>query len=121
MFFVVFFCLFVVVCGGCVHIMSAGLIERPAWGALLSHVEEMKKTNMREMFEKDGDRFDKFSFEFCDNVFLDFSKNIINDETVKLLLQVFGGGEGKGERGKGKKRGGGGGRGVVDGGEFFII
>ena len=68
--------------------MSAGLEERPAWGALRLHVEEMKKEHMRDMFEKDGQRFDNFSLEFCENLFLDYSKNIINEKTVQLLLQV---------------------------------
>ena len=44
---------------------------------------------MRDMFEKDDKRFDKFSLEFCNDLFLDYSKNIINEKTVELLLQVL--------------------------------
>ncbi|KAI8150219.1 glucose-6-phosphate isomerase [Fennellomyces sp. T-0311] len=43
---------------------------------------------MKELFREDKDRFKKFSRHFKDEILLDFSKNIINEETLQLLLQV---------------------------------
>mmetsp|Transcript_31898 Transcript_31898/g.49937 ORF Transcript_31898/g.49937 Transcript_31898/m.49937 type:complete len:561 (-) Transcript_31898:96-1778(-) len=68
--------------------MASGLVDRSAWAALQLHLEEMKKEHMRDMFEKDDKRFDKFSLEFCNDLFLDYSKNIINEKTVELLLKL---------------------------------
>ena len=42
---------------------------------------------MRDMFESDPERFDKYSLELND-ILYDYSKNRINDKTVKLLLQL---------------------------------
>jgi len=58
-----------------------------AWLALQNHFEDIKHTQMRDMFEKDSNRFDKYSINLNDIVY-DFSKNRINDETINLLLQL---------------------------------
>ena len=58
-----------------------------AWKSLERHVNEMKQLHMKDLFAKDKDRFKKYAYYFNDLVF-DFSKNIINDESVKLLLQL---------------------------------
>lgn len=42
---------------------------------------------MRSMFEEDPDRFKKFSLQFKD-ILVDYSKNIINEETIQLLVEV---------------------------------
>lgn len=47
----------------------------------------MQATHMRELFEEDHDRFKKFSLQFED-ILVDYSKNIVNDETLKLLLEL---------------------------------
>jgi glucose-6-phosphate isomerase len=44
----------------------------------------MEAVHMRELFAKDSERFNKFSLQFED-VLLDFSKNIITEETMTLL------------------------------------
>ena len=58
-----------------------------AWKSLERHANEMKQLHMKDLFAKDKDRFKKYAYYFNDLVF-DFSKNIINDESVKLLLQL---------------------------------
>ncbi len=61
------------------------LINSPAWRALSSHYEAIKPVHMRKLFQEDTKRFDKFSVQF-DNLFFDFSKNRINEETIRLLI-----------------------------------
>jgi glucose-6-phosphate isomerase len=63
--------------------MSA-LLSSPAWQNLEKHYADMKTREMRDLFKEDPDRFKKFSLEF-DGLFFDFSKNRINDETMRLL------------------------------------
>ena len=63
------------------------LIRSNAWLALTKHYDEIKNIHMRELFENDENRFDRYSLELND-ILYDFSKNRINDETVKLLLQL---------------------------------
>jgi glucose-6-phosphate isomerase len=58
-----------------------------AWKELEKHRNTMQDTSMKEMFAKDTERFHKFSQQFED-ILLDFSKNIINEETMKLLIQL---------------------------------
>jgi glucose-6-phosphate isomerase len=62
-------------------------VETKAWKALEAHAEEMKEVHMRELFEKDPSRFKKFSKALGD-VFVDYSKNIITAETLKLLVDL---------------------------------
>lgn len=58
-----------------------------AWKALQEHSVDMQPVQMRDMFKSDPKRFEKFSRKF-DDILLDFSKNRINDETFKLLLEL---------------------------------
>ena len=58
-----------------------------AWRALQEHFSEMKNVHMRKLFEKDRDRFSQYSIVTRDIVF-DYSKNIIDDKTLHLLLQL---------------------------------
>ena len=51
------------------------------------HQEEMLRTHMRDLFKNDPERFKKFSLSVNDIVF-DYSKNIITQKTVQLLLQL---------------------------------
>ena len=61
--------------------------QTKAWLALAKHYDEIKQDHMRDMFENDQNRFDKYSLQLND-ILYDYSKNRINDETVKLLLQL---------------------------------
>jgi glucose-6-phosphate isomerase len=63
------------------------LTQSPAWQALGSHYATIKSQQMREMFQHDSARFEKFSLQL-DGLLFDFSKNRINTETVKLLVNL---------------------------------
>jgi len=56
-----------------------------SWKKLADHFEKMKNVHMRDLFAQDPDRFNKFSLRFND-ILVDFSKNRITEETLKLLL-----------------------------------
>jgi len=58
-----------------------------AWPALEKHAEQMRAEHLRHLFAADAHRFDKYSFTLGDTL-VDFSKNLITDETIKLLLQL---------------------------------
>ncbi len=61
------------------------LTQKPEWQAVQAHYEKMRNVQMRNLFEEDPDRAQKFSLEAVD-LFLDYSKNRVTDETMKLLL-----------------------------------
>ena len=63
------------------------LSERAAWKALQVHFEQIGSKHLRDFFAEDQARGERFTAE-ADGIFLDFSKNRINDETLKLLLQL---------------------------------
>ena len=56
-----------------------------AWQELRSHFEEMQYASMKEMFATDKSRSEKFHLRWNDFL-VDYSKNIINDTTMQLLL-----------------------------------
>ena len=64
------------------------LTESNEWKALEAKAQEAKKWNMREMFAKDAKRAEKFSAEAC-GIFLDYSKNLIDDETMAKLQALL--------------------------------
>jgi glucose-6-phosphate isomerase len=66
--------------------MSA-LTESPAWQALLRHHTSMRDVHMRELFAQDPKRFERFSLRLGD-LLLDYSKNRVTDETMKLLFAL---------------------------------
>ena len=61
--------------------------ETESWKQLQQHFEEMKNVHMKDMFTEDPARFQKYSFAVPEIV-CDFSKNIINDTTISLLLKL---------------------------------
>src|SRR5918999_1602303 len=63
------------------------LTQTPAWQALKSHHQAAASKHMRDLFKEDSKRFDEFSLEAC-GIFLDYSKNRITEETLKLLLNL---------------------------------
>lgn len=63
------------------------LTQSPAWIALQTHQPEMATQYLRDLFEQDSQRFDKFSLLFND-IPLDYSKQLINGDTVELLLAL---------------------------------
>lgn len=58
-----------------------------SWKKLEAHYKQMQNLHMRELFQKDKHRFEKFSLKF-DDILLDYSKNIIDDETLLLLTDL---------------------------------
>jgi len=65
----------------------APLSQRPAWKALTAHAEAMRSQQLRELFKSDPERGTRFTAEAC-GLFLDYSKNRITDETLKLLIEL---------------------------------
>jgi glucose-6-phosphate isomerase len=60
------------------------LRDRPAWKALERHYEEVRGKHLREMFAADATRGERLVAEGA-GLFLDYSKNRIDDETIQLL------------------------------------
>jgi glucose-6-phosphate isomerase len=65
------------------------LTQRPAWKALTAHHKQIQKLPLRKLFADDAKRGQRFTAEAA-GLFLDFSKNCITDQTLKLLLQLAG-------------------------------
>lgn len=63
--------------------------KTPEWAALQAHYNELqdKGISLKEWFASDPDRVNKFSFDMPDLHF-DLSKNLIDDETVRLLCAL---------------------------------
>ena len=58
-----------------------------AWQNLQKRFQEMNTASMKEMFANDSTRAEKFHFQWNDFV-IDYSKNIIDQETVSLLIEL---------------------------------
>jgi len=63
------------------------LNERPEWKALVAHCAQMKDVHMRELFASDPDRGTKLILQ-ADDLYLDYSKNRVTDQTLELLLKL---------------------------------
>jgi glucose-6-phosphate isomerase len=63
------------------------LRQRPAWRALERHHGQIAGRHLRELFAADPGRADRFTLEAA-GLTLDYSKNRISEETVRLLLQL---------------------------------
>lgn len=61
--------------------------ETSAWKKLEMHYSEMQKASMQELFQLDNKRTEKFNLKWNDFL-IDYSKNIINQETIHLLLEL---------------------------------
>ncbi|MBF0229324.1 MAG: glucose-6-phosphate isomerase [Desulfamplus sp.] len=61
--------------------------ETKSWKRLTEHYHIMKNVKMKELFAKEPNRFENFSIRWND-ILVDFSKNIITDETLTLLRQL---------------------------------
>jgi len=65
----------------------APLKERLAWKALGAHHQQIQTKQLKQLFADDPARGERYNAE-ADGIFLDYSKNRITDETLKLLLQL---------------------------------
>ncbi len=63
------------------------LTTLPAWSALQAHYQQLEKLQLRDLFDQESDRFDRYSLQF-NELLLDYSKNRITDETLKLLTTL---------------------------------
>jgi glucose-6-phosphate isomerase len=63
------------------------LRKRPAWKALEEHFGEIGQRHLRELFAEDPDRGERLVAEGA-GIFLDYSKNRVTDETLRLLRQL---------------------------------
>src|ERR1700757_3251183 len=63
------------------------LTRRAAWKALQSHYKAIRDTHLRTWFADDAGRGERMTVEGA-GLFLDYSKNRITDETIKLLVQL---------------------------------
>ncbi|MBS1490636.1 MAG: glucose-6-phosphate isomerase [Bacteroidetes bacterium] len=61
--------------------------ETIAWQRLTSLFMHMQATPFHQLFEDDPTRFEKFHIRFED-ILVDYSKNIINEETITALIQL---------------------------------
>ena len=66
---------------------TASLSERPAWKALGAHYQKIRDMQLRQAFADDPARGERLTVE-TGGIFLDYSKNRITDETLKLLIQL---------------------------------
>jgi glucose-6-phosphate isomerase len=65
----------------------APLRSRRAWTALAAHHQEVKGLHLRQLFAGDPGRGERMTLEAA-GIFLDYSKNRVTDETLKLLVQL---------------------------------
>ncbi|MGA2429039.1 MAG: glucose-6-phosphate isomerase [Candidatus Acidiferrum sp.] len=63
------------------------LTKRKAWTALKTHYKTVQPLHLKELFDDDPKRAEKFTTEAL-GIYLDYSKNRITDKTLKLLLDL---------------------------------
>lgn len=59
-----------------------------AWKALETHQSQLAHTTIADLFKQEENRFNDYSLTFENQILVDFSKNKINQETLKLLRQL---------------------------------
>lgn len=63
------------------------LTQRPAWKALTEHYHVVRGLHLRQLFAEDPRRGERLTMEAA-GIYLDYSKNRINDETMRLLMRL---------------------------------
>ena len=63
------------------------LVQRKAWKSLGTHKKQIEKLHLRDLFAKDAKRGERLTAEGA-GLYLDYSKNRVTDQTLKLLLQL---------------------------------
>ncbi|MBI5330977.1 MAG: glucose-6-phosphate isomerase [Betaproteobacteria bacterium] len=64
------------------------LTRTPAWTALKTERKAWNALHLRDLFKKDKQRFERFSLALDDEFLLDYSKNLIRPQTLRLLLKL---------------------------------
>jgi glucose-6-phosphate isomerase len=67
--------------------MIKPLTQRPAWKALAAHYRKVRELHLRALFADDPKRGGRMTAEAA-GLYLDYSKNRVTDETLRLLLQL---------------------------------
>ncbi|MAA66386.1 MAG: glucose-6-phosphate isomerase [Alteromonadaceae bacterium] len=65
----------------------SSLTSKPEWKNLTAHQQELKNTHMRDLFEQDPQRFDRYFLKAA-GISLDYSKNLIADDTMPRLTAL---------------------------------
>ncbi|MDN5934669.1 MAG: glucose-6-phosphate isomerase [Nitrosospira sp.] len=68
---------------------AQALTERPAWKALEEHHRAIRNLHLRQLFADDPKRGERLTAEAA-GIYLDYSKNRVTDETLRLLVQLAG-------------------------------
>ena len=63
------------------------LIQRPTWQKLEAHYQNIRDMHLRALFANDRERGERFALEAV-GIYLDYSKNRVTDETMRLLLDL---------------------------------
>jgi glucose-6-phosphate isomerase len=61
--------------------------ETPEWKALAAHFDEVRGLHLRDLFAGDTNRGERLTVE-VDGLYLDYSKNRVTDETMRLLVEL---------------------------------
>ena len=69
------------------HLTPLDATRLPSWQALAEHRKDLQDFSMRQAFAGDPKRFERFSLSAC-GLFLDFSKNLIREDTLGLLVKL---------------------------------
>jgi glucose-6-phosphate isomerase len=69
------------------NIAIPSLTARPAWKALATHRQQVGGIHLRDLFAADPSRGERLTVEGA-GLYLDYSKNRVTDETLRLLLQL---------------------------------
>ncbi|MBT2397778.1 glucose-6-phosphate isomerase [Streptomyces sp. ISL-100] len=65
------------------------LNQMPEWAALVKHREQLGQTHLRELFAADAERGTGYTLKVGD-LYLDYSKHLVTDETLGLLRELAG-------------------------------
>src|SRR5438874_13346653 len=63
------------------------LRQCPAWPALEAHFRQVQGLHLRQLFADDPKRGERLTCEAA-GIYLDYSKNRVTDETLRLLVQL---------------------------------
>ncbi|QXO17137.1 glucose-6-phosphate isomerase [Vibrio ostreae] len=62
--------------------------QTQAWKALTAHFESAQDMDLKSLFAQDSERFANYSTRFGADILVDYSKNLVNQETMKHLLAL---------------------------------
>lgn len=65
---------------------SKNIWDTTAWNALKEHVDEIRQSHLRDLLQ-DQNRCDTLTVEY-DNIFLDFSRQLVTPKTMSLLHKL---------------------------------